>query len=87
MTFGPEKVAHVGGVQERFNEFRHGGLMAELGGIAFYGSETQVIHDTMGQCGLTYTGRAIEKGCHRCPGSLHGSPRYECIVVGLVEKW
>jgi len=86
VSFGSEKVADVGGIQEGFNQIGHGGFVTELGRITFNGSVSDVVHDAMGQSRLADTRWAVEKGGYGCPRSLGGSPGHERIVMGFVEE-
>jgi hypothetical protein len=77
-------------MQEGFDQFGHGGFVAELGRVAFYGAKAQVIHDPVGQSCLADAGGAIEEGGYGFTGSITGpfarSPGHQSIVVALMEK-
>ncbi len=61
MSFGAEKVRDIGGVQEGLNKLGHGGLVTELTGVTFYGAQTGVSDDTVGECGLANTWWSVQK--------------------------
>lgn len=61
MSLRSEKVTHIGRIQKGFDELGHGGLVSELTGVAFYGSESGVVDHAMGQCGFADTWRAKQE--------------------------
>jgi hypothetical protein len=61
MTFGSEKVAHVRGIQERFDKVGHGGFVSELTGVTFDGSESGIVDDAVGQSGFADAWWTVEE--------------------------
>jgi hypothetical protein len=90
VAFGPEKVTDNRRIQERLNEFGHGGLVPELGGITFYGTEPGVIDYAMCQRGLADARWAIEKGDTGRARHRFANPFYQSGVMATVNergKW
>jgi len=56
-----EKITHVGGVQERLNQLRHGCFVSELRCIAFYGPQAGIRYNAVRQRRLADTRWAVQE--------------------------
>jgi hypothetical protein len=74
-------------MEEGLNEIGHGGFVAELTGVAFDGTETGIVDDTVGQSGLADARRAIQEDRGRSARGGAIDPGQQGSVFGAVEVW
>jgi hypothetical protein len=74
MAFGAEEVTDICGIQEWFNQFGHGGFVAELAGVAFDGAESGIVDDAVGQRCFADAWWTVEKDYAGTSGNGSANP-------------